>query len=316
MAPITSKHAIEQALVDLCWSLWTELGVAGVIRRHATWNIDPEPLIILTAALEDIDPRLRDEATDWCIRYARLIAAIRLKAFIGQADSATVTAFDEFAATVSAHVRVNWPGAGAPRPYHPTGRSRLESLDRPALFGLRLRALFGTGARAEIVRVLASNPDQVYSAAELADEAAFTKRAVEQEVESLRLAGLATRTERHGRYYFRLAQAGGPIELTGSRPRWWPRWAPIVRLLLGGLRLVCRFEGSAPIVRTVEARKYLRETRSDIDRSGLVHPGSAPEATGHWENVERWLRSVTSALASGESSIFAEGRLNADRPGQ
>jgi len=32
-----------------------------------TWAIDPEPLIVFTA-IADLDPRLRDEALDWCIR--------------------------------------------------------------------------------------------------------------------------------------------------------------------------------------------------------------------------------------------------------
>ena len=30
MSTTRSSHPIEQALAELCWSLWTELGVAGV----------------------------------------------------------------------------------------------------------------------------------------------------------------------------------------------------------------------------------------------------------------------------------------------
>jgi hypothetical protein len=289
--------------------------VAGVFRHHTTWNIDPEPLIILTAALQDVDPRLRDESTDWCIRYARLIAAVRLKTLIGRADPETVTAFGEYAATVRAHVRVNWPGSGAARPYHPTGRSRLESLDRPALFGLRLRALFGTGARAEIIRVLVSNPTHTFSAAELADEAAFTKRAVEQELESLRLAGLVVWAVLHGRRRYRIARPEILLELAGSRPQRLPRWAPLVRVLLGGLRLVRRVEASAPIVRAVESRKFLREMRSDIDQADLIHPEPVTEPVGHWDELQRWLGRVTSALATGDPSMFARSRLWAGQSG-
>ena len=308
MPTTTSRHAIEQALVDLCWSLWTELGVAGVSRRHQSWYVDPEALIILTASLRDSDPRLRDEATDWCIRYARMIATVRLKTLLAEANTETVAAFEAFAATVGDHVRTNWPSAGTPRPFRPTGRSRLENLARPALFGLRLRAMFGTGARAEIIRVLVSNPDHDYSAAELSDEAAFTKRAIELEIEGLRMAGLIIRTELRGRHRIRLARTESPIEFTGSIPQWWPRWVPILRTFLGGLHLVQRFEMSSPIVRGVEARKYLRETRQDIDRARLAHPETATDAGGHWDEVERWLRSLTSAFASGDANAFVRIR--------
>jgi hypothetical protein len=308
-----SSHAIEQALAELAWSLWTEFGVSGVFRHHADWNIDLEPLIVLTAALADVDPRLRDESTDWCIRYARLIAAVRLKALVRHADPETVSAFAEYAATVRAHARTNWPGTGTPRAYQPTGRSRLDSLDRPAHFGVRQRALFGTGARAEVVRLLASDPDHTFSAAELADEAAFTKRAVEQELESLRLAGVVTWTALHGRRRIRVARRDELLAFAGSRPQWIPRWAPLVRVLLGGLRLVSHVENSAPIVRTVEARKYLRTIRPDIDQAGLTPPAPVTESAGHWDELLRWFGWVTSALAAGDPDIFARGWLSAGR---
>ena len=299
-----SRHAIEQGLAELAWSLWTELGVSGVFRRHSDWNIDLEPLILLTAALADVDPRLRDESTDWCIRYARLVSAVRIRTLMGQADSETVTAFGEYAATVGAHVRTNWPGDGTPRPYQPTGRSCLDGLDRPAHFGIRQRALFGTGARAEIVRLLASDVDRTFSAAELADEAAFTKRAVEQELESLRLAGVVTWTVVHGRRRIRLARREDLLAFVGCRPRLMPRWVPLVRVLLGGLRLVARVESMPPIVRAVEANTFLRAVHADIEQAGLVRPDPSVNGIGVWDEVESWLRHVTSALAAGDPVVF------------
>src|SRR5262245_61784017 len=78
MPTTRSSAAVTQSLIDLAWSLWAELGVSGWTRHHADWNVDVEALIILTAALEDADPRLRDESTDWCIRYARFVSSARL----------------------------------------------------------------------------------------------------------------------------------------------------------------------------------------------------------------------------------------------
>lgn len=299
-----SSHTIEQALAELAWSLWTELGVSGMVRRHSDWNIDLEPLIVLTAALVDVDPRLRDESTDWCVRYARLVAAVRLRTLLGRADTETVTAFDEYAATVRAHVRTNWPGSGTPRAYQPTGGSYLDILDRPAHFGVRQRALFGTGARAEIVRLLASDTDRTFSAAELADEAAYTKRAVEQELETLRLAGIVTWTVVHGRRRIRVARREDLLAFVGSRPRLMPRWVPLVRILLGGLRIVARVESKPPIVRAVESNTFLREVHSDIEQAGLVRPDPSVKGIGLWDEVESWLRRVTSALAAADPTVF------------
>lgn len=45
--------------------------------REASIAISPEPLILFTAGLGDADPRLRDEATDWCVRYGRYVSAAR-----------------------------------------------------------------------------------------------------------------------------------------------------------------------------------------------------------------------------------------------
>lgn len=179
-----SRH-VEEAVLDFLWSLWAELGVSGWTRRHRHWGIDPEPLVLFTAAVGQLDARLRDESTDWCIRYSRYVSVARLKNLLRSAPPPVAAAFGEYAATVSTHASVRWPGATQARVYRPTGRSRIEGFTRPALVTLRLRALFGVGARAEILRHYVLSPAATFAAADF-PEAHHTKRIIAAELESLR----------------------------------------------------------------------------------------------------------------------------------
>jgi hypothetical protein len=301
----SSSQSIVESLVGLAWSLWTELGVSGWFRHHEDWGIDLEPLILLTAALGDADPRLRDESTDWCIRYERFVSAARLRTLLCQSDAETRRVFDEFAATVKAYAPVNWRTTGVPRSYQPTGRSRLAELSRASLFAVRQRALFGTGARAEIVRVLASAPDHAFTTAEIAEEAAFTKRAVEQELDSLVLGGVVRRTSVLGRRYVQVARPDVLLPFVGDRPVWIPRWAALVRILLGGLHLIEQMESLPPIVRAVEARRFLNERRHDIERGGLASPNESTVGAAIWDEFDAWFRRVASALAVGDPSVLS-----------
>ena len=77
-------HLIKQLdknLLNLAWSLWTELGVAGIKQNHQdVFLILIEELVIFTSVLTEIDPRLRDESLDWCLRFLiHFISVNRLK---------------------------------------------------------------------------------------------------------------------------------------------------------------------------------------------------------------------------------------------
>ena len=74
---------------DLAWSLWAELGVEGVVRRHDWQAIDLEPLIIFTAKLGDTDHRLRASTIDWCITNSRFASAFRLRNLADQSSPET-----------------------------------------------------------------------------------------------------------------------------------------------------------------------------------------------------------------------------------
>ena len=132
------SQQLQQHTLDLTWSLWAELGVAGWTRRHTSHAIDPEPLILFTASLGDMDPRLCDEATDWCIAYGRYVSAARLRNLLAHEAPDPREAFGEFAATVNAHSALRWPGATAPRPFQLTRRSEVADFHRPSLVALRL----------------------------------------------------------------------------------------------------------------------------------------------------------------------------------
>src|SRR2546429_3285061 len=188
----TSKR--QRPLLDCCvalaWSTWAELGVAGWTRSHEDWAVDPEPLILFTAALADTDPRLRDEATDWCIHNWRFVSKVRLRNLLRDEPDEIRASFGELSATVNEHSGAVWPGATDVRPYKVTGRSSAPQLDRASMGWLRLRAMFGLGARTEILRHFLSGHEGAVSVARIAESTGYTKRNVAEECETLERAGV------------------------------------------------------------------------------------------------------------------------------
>lgn len=107
------SQEVDRLALDLALSLWADLGVDGVVRRHDWQAIDLEPLIIYTAKLGDPDHGLRASTIDWCITNARFASAFRLRNLADQASPATRAALGRYAATVSAHTKAPWPGQGS-----------------------------------------------------------------------------------------------------------------------------------------------------------------------------------------------------------
>ena len=90
-----SSRQIGENLQTLAWSLWTELGVRGVVRNHSDCAIDPEPLILFTSRLRNSDPRLRDESIDWCIRNLRFLSVARIRNLLKEVNQPSRDAFSE-----------------------------------------------------------------------------------------------------------------------------------------------------------------------------------------------------------------------------
>ena len=73
-----SADTISRATTDLLWSLWTELGVNGVVRKHAQVIIDPEALLLFSPLLVASEPRLLELIYSWSVKHHGLIAPSRL----------------------------------------------------------------------------------------------------------------------------------------------------------------------------------------------------------------------------------------------
>jgi hypothetical protein len=254
------KATFAEQAVALAWGAWTELGVSGWNSTHGDWAIDPEPLIVFTAWLHDRDPRLRDEATDWCIRNWRHVSRARLRTLVGDAEDDD--RWGEFAATVSAQSGVTWPGSGLARAYQVTGRSTLPPLSRPSLAWLRLRAMFGLGARSEILRCFLAQPDTpIKSVAALATETGYTKRNVSDECEMLERAGLLAQRAKTNRFYYSLARRAELEALIGELPNIRPHWGPVLNIA----RQLLTLEEAAHAVSAKTFPIHIRKTLSAVE---------------------------------------------------
>ncbi len=254
----------EQAIA-LAWGAWSELGVSGWTATHGDWAIDPEPLIIFTAGLGDADPRLRDEATDWCIRNWRLVSKTRLKNLYRTQPDPVREAFGEFSATVATHAGIAWPGATDPRRYTVTGRSSLPSLERPSLAWVRLRAMFGLGARAEVLRYFLSRRARTASVARLADATGYSKRNVAEACETLHRAGVLAVRSVANRFSYRLARRQRLEQFVGELPAVLPEWTALLNITRELVDLEAQLESTPQGAFLVEVRKTFRRIEDDLD---------------------------------------------------
>jgi len=300
----------------LAWGAWTELGISGWSRTHADWAVDLEPLIVLTASLADEDPRLRDEATDWCIRNSRYVSRVRLKNLLRAQPATTKQPFGEFAATVGAHAGTPWPGGGSPRPYTPTGRSSAPALERPSMAWLRLRAMFGVGARSEILRVMLSATGAPLSVAAIAEATGFTKRNVADECDSLAAAGVLAVRVQGNRFYYSLAKAAALAAFVGDLPQVRPSWPALLAVTQHLVLLERRAEQGNPKTLAVDVSKTLRLIADDVHELDLPLADLGVSIEELWPTTMELGQAWLAAWSSGhwpEGSLMPRG-ITDDRP--
>jgi hypothetical protein len=285
----------------LAWGLWSELGVSSWRRSHQDWAVEVEPLIALTGLIGERDPRLLREAVDWCVTNQRFVSLSQLRRVVTAERWPFVEGIARFSATVGPIVGRRWPGPAEAVPYHltPSGKSTLPDLSRPSLLPLRLRALFGVGARAEIIRVLLTRAEDL-SVKALADRVAYTRRQIELDLEMLVLSGEVSRSTINGPATYALIERAAWRGLLGEMPTLAPAWAPIFRALTGLLE-AAQMDASALAEPNVELQRRLRHLADPLERAGMQLPGR-PRRFGRVSEMMEWTLEVVTALEAGDPS--------------
>jgi hypothetical protein len=265
--------------------------------------IDLEQLLILTAELSADDPRLRDEALDWCAQSHRFIAKPRLKQLVKLASGTARAAFVPFATALEHHAGGSWPtaGRGEPSKVRLSGKSRAPDLEKPALVNLRLRALFGVGARADVITAILNWPAPDLGASDLVF-VGYTKRNLADALDALVDGGLLQRTRVGNRVRFSWRKRRELQRLVDPLPKAIPSWPPIVRVVSGFLELLGRTEGKSERVAIVEAVREFGRLSGDLVALGL-EPPRAKSGPLAWDRVVNWMLSNSRDLTRGRGGV-------------
>lgn len=257
------KKEFDHQLAGIAWSLWKELGVAGTERFHENVLIQPEELIILTILISEYDPRLRDEALDWCSRYHELISVSRLRSFLKELDPHTLRSFSQFVAALNSISSAKWPNAAEAAHFKIkiSKKSLLPPLESPSLLMLRLRRLFGPGAKADILTCFLTRNGMHFSAANLV-EIGYSKRSLMTALDHLVAAGVLAVTNVQNKKNYELRRLKELQVVVGKLPKVAPPWNKILQVIITIRTVLSEIQNSSEITKGVILRNCLSKVES------------------------------------------------------
>jgi hypothetical protein len=297
---------IARSAVELATSLWAELGVTTSPRRHDWQAIDLEPLIVFTACCASGDARLRARTIEWCAENERYLSTFRLQRFTRLAHPTTRRAAERYVAAVAAATRK------AKRRPPPRARTRASAnslepdLRRPSLIQLRLRALVGVSARAEVLKLMLAEPDLPRTSSSMVARAGYGKGGVAQALDMLTAAGITGVQSSGNRLLYRLNRASELAQCLNGLPAAFPDWVAIFRITEGTLRYA-HSAPTEPAARVAAAAALARELADDLQR---VAPGARPPRITGAASIagfDQWARTFVEDQA-GASSLLPRKR--------
>jgi hypothetical protein len=165
---------------------------------------------------------------------------------------------------------------------------------------LRIRSIFGLGARAEILRYMLLNIDfDRISAQTFAAGTNYGKPNVADAADSLSQAGILRQRMDSNRNIYSLSNRSILKRFVGAQPYYAPEWNGLLLVVETLLELSDRFEESSADVQLVETRRALLRVEPAFDALGLQGPAakSGPEAVVEWQG---WAGELMSQLAAGQ----------------
>jgi hypothetical protein len=322
MFPVNFSHQLIGPLLDWLWRSWISLGVAGHgSGARADRVIDPESVVLASSVWARYDARLFDEMLDWLCLHSSLINLQRLRNLhqSGLGDGAILSTMAGVIVHNSAQSKWkvlinvpeqqtpltplflsltgNTPVWGTPEPqfaqqgFH-RGTLELRQMSQPPSphlapnVWLKLRSLFGTSTRAEIMlHLLTAGPA---TAAEIARRTGFTSRAILMPLREMELSGHLYGPPRPERSRPQRGQptperTRGLSQAYSLRPDEWSflrTWddptgfpalqSPALLLLLCQKSLSCfSSQASTASMEAIRLRESISPVLADISRQGL-----------------------------------------------
>ncbi|HXV59910.1 MAG TPA: winged helix-turn-helix domain-containing protein [Vicinamibacteria bacterium] len=325
-------------LLDVLWRQWTALGVSGYSRHWTGSPVDPDALLLLSCTIGRYDARLFDAILEWLSINGRFISIQRIKRmlkdeiFDGEEVLRAVAA-----ATSTTENEAKWKGItglskatgkrkkslfflknGAPLPvvHEPEPifsrygflRDSYEERSAAAPFRpephenllLRLRALLGVNARAEIFEFLLLN--DLGSPRAMARDTYYYPATITKALAEMSQSGfVVSRTEGRHRYYTLFPDTWRELFVGHSSKPPWVVWARLFSALEQvWLFLDQRDLATRPVLAQASSlRRILKgSVKTQLERSGPLgsfgddsaYPGEAliPYFVAHVRKILDW----------------------------
>lgn len=286
------KEQLAEPTLKLLWSLWTELGVAGLHRYHADCLVDPEALLLVTLWLGQDDPRLLEEARDWCSRYSHLISLQRLK---GLARSFNLPIILNTLPILEDWLRKS----SQPQAKSLSGKSTLLSLTNPALLMLRLGAMFGVGSRAACLTIFLNQPDHLLGITEITAVTGFSKQNIANTLNSFHLGGLLYRTEVANRLQYRLSKPKALIALIEPLPQYQTGWLFILSFIVLWTNYARQNQTLSTLSKAVAGVKLFKQLEPRLVGAGWQIPKLEGNPDLDLERIQTWVLDSTIKISQG-----------------
>ncbi len=307
------RTRLTEFLVHFLWRQWAQLGLASAaVERRDGWVIDPEALWLLSGTVARHDARLFDEILDWLAKNSAFINFPRLRSLVRRFDFRSADVVGAMADVVThsnsrLHWRVSLPGSehpaealfldmnGVPQPDFgqpdpaflrfgfKRGRVELRGLSRrfnavtPECALLRLRALFGTSARAEIVLYLLTH--EMAHPSLVARETGFSQKNIQDTLVDMSASGIVQPVRLEGRskaYFMNRDHRSLFLYVPEQPPRWvtWPAMFKGLELLTNGVARMAATDMSA-LLQVSELRRLMSDIQPYFEMAGFTGPFSS-----------------------------------------
>lgn len=291
------EHLVQTSRT-LAWSQWTDLGVSSWESPHNDSLVELESLIAFTAQLWPFDPRLGAQAVDWTVRNMPLVSLHQIRSVLTRHRWGHQGPMADFGATAERFTHKKWPGASDARPLLTSlpGKASRPDLQKSSLQALKIRAVFGLGARAEIIRHLLFH-DWPTTASQLAKELPYGGRQISNDLDLLHMAGMVRRQQDGTQQAYRLADPEALHAIVGYPRARLIAWGAAFRVLTELLDLYGDASSTALQSPRAEFAGRLRGVEPELRRLERHAWWRSPEEAAG-DDVDGWVRWLLDELTT------------------